>query len=103
MDPSHAAWAGAQERILEHHPVEKRFVVETRPLGEHEIAEEVKVRQGMVTADRECMCCVQAQFMVLATAELNVHGSCDNSLQLHVSCMHLHAPCCLQVTLSLRV
>ncbi len=25
------------ERVVEHHPVEKKFVVETRPAGEHEL------------------------------------------------------------------
>ena len=29
--------------MIEHHPIEKEYVVETRPLGEHEIVEEVKV------------------------------------------------------------
>ena len=32
------------ERIIEHHPVEKKFVVETRPAGEHELADQRRVR-----------------------------------------------------------
>ncbi|BDA49770.1 hypothetical protein COCOBI_14-3900 [Coccomyxa sp. Obi] len=30
------------ERVVEHHPVEKKFVVETRPAGEHELTDKRK-------------------------------------------------------------
>ncbi|BDA49766.1 hypothetical protein COCOBI_14-3860 [Coccomyxa sp. Obi] len=32
------------ERVVEHHPVEKKFVVETRPAGEHELADQRRTR-----------------------------------------------------------
>ena len=32
------------ERVIEHHPVEKKFVVETRPAGEHELKDQHRVR-----------------------------------------------------------
>ena len=41
--PSLRSYFGAQETVIEHHAIEKEYVVETRPLGEHEIVEEVKV------------------------------------------------------------
>ena len=31
------------ERVVEHHPVEKKFVVETRPAGEHELTPQRRV------------------------------------------------------------
>lgn len=31
------------ERVIEHHPVEKKFVVETRPAGEHELHDQRRV------------------------------------------------------------
>ena len=57
------ACSGAQETVIEHHPVETEYVVETRPLGEHEIVDEVKVgmlcgpsAKGHIRADQEGRC-----------------------------------------------
>lgn len=32
------------EKVIEHHPVEKKFVVETRPAGEQELHNQRRVR-----------------------------------------------------------
>lgn len=44
-----------QETVIEHHPVAKEYVVETRPLGERELVEAVEVSPA-AAAWAKCPC-----------------------------------------------